>query len=119
MNEPRQSGLCVGAIDNMSLGAVYHVKAELVLDERHELRDEAFAELNIWKLAAPLPGSAHSFKYSLALVIKAECVLRYDNEQGKGDHRHYRNAESGYVFTSLEQLQVDFWTDVNKEWGEP
>ena len=29
-------------------------------------------------------------KYRLALVVDGLCVLRYDNETGKGDHRHIR-----------------------------
>ncbi len=41
-------------------------------------------------------GSAHSFKYSLAYVIHGMCVLRYDNEAGKGDHLHFDGEESSY-----------------------
>ena len=44
----------------------------------------AFAELVLWQLPAPLPGSARRFKYRLAYVVDAEYVLRYDNESSKG-----------------------------------
>jgi hypothetical protein len=27
-------------------------------------------------------------------------------------HRHFRGAETTYLFTSVEQLMVDFWSDV-------
>ena len=91
--------------------------AELIFSERYELEPEQFVELTVWKLQRPLEGSNHPFKYSLAFVVKGECVLRYDNEQGKGDHKHLGNAEAMYNFTTLEKLQVDFWQDVN-EWGK-
>jgi predicted transcriptional regulator len=57
----------------------------------------------------------HSFKYSLALVEKRVNVLRYDNEAGKGDHRHVGRREFAYRFVDLEELKIDFWKDV-EEW---
>jgi len=42
--------------------------------------------------------------------------VRYDNERGKGDHRHLGNCEEDYVFTTVEQLLADFESDVN-EWS--
>ena len=36
----------------------------------------------------------------------------YDNERGKGDHRHFQGAESAYAFSTVEQLMADFWSDV-------
>jgi hypothetical protein len=38
--------------------------------------------------------------------------VRYDNEAGKGDHRHVGPRESRYRFRDLESLQIDFWQDV-------
>lgn len=86
--------------------------AELLLDERHVLSETAFAELVVWRVPAPLRGSAHRFRYRLALVVDGECVLRYDNETGKGDHKHIGETEVRYRFKSAEQLLADFWTDV-------
>ena len=68
----------------------------------------------IWSVPAAVPGCAHSYKYSLALVVDGECVLRYDNERGKGDHRHFRDKESSYAFVSLEILMDDFEIDVQR-----
>jgi hypothetical protein len=42
------------------------------------------------------------------------CALRYDNEAGKGDHRHVREAEEPYDFTGPDALLADFWRDVEK-----
>lgn len=58
-------------------------------------------------------GSAHEYKYSLAYVVEGECVLRYDNEAGKGDHRHVGARETRYAFTTPAQLLADFWSDLD------
>ena len=55
----------------------------------------------------------HGFKYRLALVVNGRCVLRYDNEAGKGDHRHVGENEIPYVFTTSQALLDDFWNDVD------
>lgn len=57
-------------------------------------------------------GSEHSFKYRLACIVDDVCLLRYDNEAGKGDHKHLGAREVPYVFTTLDQLVEDFWADV-------
>jgi hypothetical protein len=38
--------------------------------------------------------------------------LRYDNEAGKGDHKHVDGREQSYTFVSIRKLRVDFWNDV-------
>lgn len=91
------------------------MKAELLLHERYQLGRHAFAELRIWRVPQPVEGSEHEYKYRLAYVVAGECVLRYDNEAGKGDHRHIGTREMPYTFTTPEQLLADFWTDVD-EW---
>ena len=87
--------------------------AELLLDERHVLSDTAFAELVIWQVPIPLRGSAHEYGYRLALVVDGRCVLRYDNEADKGDHRDVDNREFAYSFETPDKLLVDFWTAVD------
>ncbi|MBI2295015.1 MAG: hypothetical protein HYU76_03000 [Betaproteobacteria bacterium] len=89
------------------------MQAEPLLDERHVLSEAAFAELIVWRVPTPVRGSAHRFRYRLALVVRGACVLRYDNEAGKGDHRHVGNTEALYKFTTPEQLLADFWADVD------
>jgi len=88
------------------------MKAELQLSERHVLAADVFAELVVWRLPRPARGSAHRFKYRLALVVAGECVLRYDNEAGKGDHRHVGKSEKRYDFNNHHVLIEDFWADV-------
>lgn len=90
------------------------MKAKALIDTRIVYAENAFAELVLWRLPQPLAGSTHRFKYRLAYVIKGECVIRYDNEAGKGDHRHFRNRESSYVFVDVETLLTDFQRDIRK-----
>jgi hypothetical protein len=93
---------------------MHNMKATLLLKERLPFGEEAFAELVIWRLAQPAPGSMHSYKYRLAFVVGDECVLRYDNEAGKGDHRHTKSKELKYAFESPEKLVEDFLRDVRR-----
>ena len=83
------------------------MKATLILRQRTDLGD-AFVELVIWQLPRKLPGSEHRYKYRLALVKRGICVVRYDNEAGKGDHRHAGQKEEPYGFTDLDTLIRDF-----------
>lgn len=90
------------------------MKAELLLRKREGLSETAFIEIVIWRVPEPLRGSSHGFKYSLALVSEGICVLRYDNEAGKGDHKHIGDREVSYRYVDLDTLQADFWEDVAK-----
>lgn len=42
-------------------------------------------------------------------------MVRYDNERGKGDHRHIGDDETPYRFTDLAALLADFRRDV-EDW---
>ncbi|ABB33184.1 hypothetical protein Gmet_2969 [Geobacter metallireducens GS-15] len=90
-----------------------NMNAKLLLNERHIISENAFVEMVVWRVPSPLPGSAHGFKYRLALVVDEQCVLRYDNEAGKGDHKHLGEEEMPYSFTSPQDLLDDFWRDVD------
>ncbi len=85
-----------------------------LLNARHVIGEDAFVEMVVWALSAPLAGSSHKFKYRLALVVKGNCVLRFDNEAGKGDHKHTLGREVPYVFISAEALLHDFWNEVDR-----
>jgi hypothetical protein len=88
------------------------MKAVALVRTRIIYSEVAFAELVLWQLPAPLPGSSHSFKYRLAYVVNGQCVLRYDNEAGKGDHRHFGDRERAYAFTGPEELIAAFQADI-------
>lgn len=61
-----------------------------------------------------MQSSEHKYKYALAYVVAGECVLRYDNEAGKGDHKHIGTEEIPYTFTTPARLLADFWSDVDR-----
>ena len=88
------------------------MKATLLVRSRIVYADDKFAELVVWVLPAPLPGSTHCYKYRLAFVAKGACVIRYDNESGKGDHQHHHDREQRYRFEGLEKLFSDFERDI-------
>jgi hypothetical protein len=90
------------------------MKAKPLLNERHQLGPEAFVELRVWRVPKSVRGSVHDLKCALAYVVGGVCVLRYDNEAGKGDHRHLGTTETAYAFTTPEKLLADFWKDVDK-----
>ena len=88
------------------------MKADLIFHQRIDYDDGAIAELVLWRVPSPVPPSAHRLKYSLFYGRPGMREVGYDNERGKGDHRHFQGAERQCPFTSIEQLTADFWSDV-------
>lgn len=70
-------------------------------------------EMVVWQLPHQTHDRPHGIKYSLYHGDKTgRCLVRYDNETGKGDHKHIGRTETTYTFTSVEQLIKDFISDV-------
>ena len=90
------------------------VKATLVVRHRITYEEEHFAEVVVWVVPQPLAGCLHTYKYRLAFVAHGDCVLRYDNEAGKGDHRHAGGSEGKYRFSTLDKLFADFERDIRR-----
>ena len=96
------------------------MKALPLIRRRVVLAADAFAEVVVWRVHEPVVPSSDLFKYRLAYVVAGKCVLRYDNERGKGDHRHAGGSETVYAFTTPDRLMADFESDVmrwNREHG--
>ena len=93
---------------------ITNMKVVEIFRHRIVLAENRFAELVLWRLLKPLPGSKHSFKYRLAYVVDEVCVIRYDNECGKGDHRHWGEDESNFEFVSPDRLLADFQADIER-----
>ena len=72
----------------------------------------------IWRVPSPVPPTAHGLKYSLYYGRRGRREVGYDNERGKGDHRHFMGKETSYLFTTVERLMADFWSDVRAVRGE-
>ena len=93
-------------------------RAVLVLHEKIVRDDGAIVELVVWQLPLATPDRPHALKYRLFFGRGGKCVVRYDNESGKGDHRHIRGKETPYRFVSLAKLRRDFESAVRKYGGE-
>jgi Family of unknown function (DUF6516) len=82
-----------------------------------EVRDDgSIVEVVVWELPEPVPPCNHRFKYRLFYGTPEQERVRYDNERGKGDHRHARGREEPYVFVSVDQLLDDFERDI-EDWS--
>lgn len=90
------------------------MKANLLVRNRIVYSEVAFAELILWQLPISVEGSTHQFKYRLAYIVDSICVVRYDNERKKGDHRQFGEKEFAYTFVSPEQLVADFVNDIER-----
>ena len=88
------------------------MKAVELVRTRVTFSQAAFAELVLWQVPKPVAGSTHEFKYRLAYVVDGVGVVRYDNEVGKGDHRHFDGKESAYTFKTPDKLIADFQRDI-------
>lgn len=84
-----------------------------LMNLRIQIDDNAFASIRILEVDPAILGSNHTYKYSLAYVVNGECVMRYDNERGKGDHKHIGEREYPVTFTNIENLIASFQEDIN------
>jgi hypothetical protein len=94
-----------------------HMDAVLVYSDRVLFDDGAILAATIWRVPTRVLPSTHSFKYRLFYGYPGQRVIGYDNERGKGDHRHLHGAEQPYEFVSVEKLMQDFLADVAHERG--
>ena len=78
------------------------------------LQGEFIVQMILWRLPVVIAERPHGLKYRLYCGRGSECIVRYDNETGKGDHRHYGNYEEPYDFESLDKLISDFKLDCSR-----
>ena len=88
------------------------MKAVLLARTKDIRTDGAIVEVVVWELQEPVPPSVHLYKYRLYFGSGGVSRVRYDNERGKGDHRHIGPLEDPYAFVSIEQLLDDFERDI-------
>ena len=93
------------------------MKARLLQKSKEEFAGGVIVETAVWELAEATPNRPHRLKYRLYCGRKGECIVRYDNETGKGDHRHYGTHEETYYYTAFARLVEDFLADVERLTG--
>lgn len=93
------------------------MKATLIAKLNETRSDGIRIEVVVWQLPAPDQYRPHGIKYRLWAGRSGKTIVRYDNETGKGDHKHIGEleTEAPYEFVSVEQLMRDFLADVDKE----
>jgi hypothetical protein len=89
-------------------------RARRILHRKRHYDDGTITELTLWLVPEPVRGSRHPFWYRLFFGRPGVRLVLYDNEPGKGDHRHYETQEEAYEFTTPEQLIRDYLTDVRR-----
>jgi hypothetical protein len=84
-------------------------KATLLLEFR-AAQGELLVQMVLWQIPRPTKDRPHGLKYRLYLGRAGKTLVRYDNETGKGDHRHIGAGEVQvpYEFRSVEKLLNDF-----------
>lgn len=76
--------------------------------------DGGIVEISLWRVPAPVPGSGHDLKYSLFHGREGQRLVGYDNERGKGDHKHLGDREEPDAFVDVQRLIADFLADVRR-----
>jgi uncharacterized protein DUF6516 len=89
--------------------------AQPVLSYRRDLPNGDVIQVVVWLLSESLPGSSHPYKYRLHYQnANGSDYIRYDNERGKGDHRHIGGTEEQYCFESVKKLAQDFYAAIKQ-----
>ncbi len=94
------------------------MKAVLAFHDKLVLPDGTIVEMKIWDVPKSVAPSKHRLKYSLYYGRPDERLVGYDNERGKGDHRHIGDRQERYAFTTVERLISDFLADVRAMRGK-
>jgi hypothetical protein len=96
------------------------MNAEKILHTK-EIKGDEIVEIKIWRVPKS-EDKPQGVKYSIAYIRSGKRLVGYDNSEGKGDHRHYRDKEEQYSFNSVWDLLNDFKKDINKvrggDWDE-
>lgn len=97
----------------MVWGMMRPMKAKLLRRIR-EAHGNGVIEGVIWEVPEPVPPAEHRIKYRLVYLVNGQRVVGYDNERGKGDHRHFAGREEAYGFVDVPGLIRDFLRDVKE-----
>jgi hypothetical protein len=95
------------------------MKAQLHTRVRRQLPDGSIISIVIWLLPEESTENRHRFKYGLNYSAPdGTTLVRYDNERGKGDHKHLGGNETAYQFETVRKLVEDFFDDVTTVGGQ-
>jgi hypothetical protein len=91
------------------------MRAMLLYREKFVYADGSIREMVLWQLPKTTAEKTYGLKYRLCYrLADGTCIVRYENETGKGDHRHRNNQEEPYQLTDVETLVADFLEDIEE-----
>jgi len=90
------------------------MKATRIFYDKAVLPDGFIVEMVIWQLPTSSAERPHGLKYRLYFGRDGQRMVGYDNERGKGDHKHILDVEKRYKFTAAEKLVADFLADIER-----
>jgi hypothetical protein len=70
-------------------------------DHDRLLRAPGLIEMVIWQLPRADTERPHGLKYRLVYIRNQQRIVGYDNERGKGDHKHLAGREEPGAFVSV------------------
>lgn len=95
-------------------GIMVCMKARMIYKAK-KIDDGFITEMVIWSLPIKNNERPHGIKYRLYHGDSlGNCIVRYDNEMGKGDHKHIGDKEEPYQFKTVEKLVEDFFEDIEQ-----
>lgn len=94
------------------------MKAVAIRRRKYWLHDGSVVQIMVWQLPKPTVERPHGLKYRLNYSSsEGATIVRFDNELGKGDHKHILDVEYPYKFESLEKLLADFQKEIEEQGG--
>jgi len=96
------------------VGNIANMKADLITRFRNISGNGTGIEMVVWRVSEPVPPSEHQYKYRLVYIERGLRLIGFDNERGKGDHKHVGGTELPYIFTTVDRLIDNFIEEVER-----
>ncbi len=87
--------------------------AELLLHRKQVTSDNEIVEFKIWKVPKDVD-FPEGIRYSMGYIHNGKRVLGYDNERGKGHHKHKLGKEEKVQFVSWQMLLNQFLEELKE-----
>jgi hypothetical protein len=89
--------------------------ARLRYQEKYIYSDGAIRKMDLWQLPRKTSDRPHGLKYRLYYGLgDGTCLVRFNNESGKGDHKHVGGQEESYRYIDVETFVADFLAEIEK-----
>ena len=87
--------------------------ATLVTRFKEVTAEGDIVEFVVWRVPNPVDPSRHFYKYRAVYIVDGKRIVGFDNERGKGDHKHVRGRVSLYAFSTVETMIEGFIAEVD------